>query len=73
MNTEVFTRRTRVNVAKGTLFDWHARPGAFERLRPPSTSGALPLLFFGAVGYWSRKTTGRTIVLVTGFEPLRAG
>lgn len=27
--------RSRIEVPAETLFDWHARPGAFERLRPP--------------------------------------
>lgn len=30
-----FEKRTRMDVPARELFDWHARPGAFERLAPP--------------------------------------
>lgn len=31
----IFSRRVRVEVPAAELFEWHARPGAFERLKPP--------------------------------------
>lgn len=33
--TRTFERRTRMPVSARSLYDWHARPGAFERLNPP--------------------------------------
>jgi uncharacterized protein (TIGR01777 family) len=30
-----FTKRTHIPVPASALFDWHKRPGAFERLNPP--------------------------------------
>lgn len=33
--SKTFTRRTELPVPARALFDWHARPGAFERLNPP--------------------------------------
>jgi len=33
--TFTFTRRTRIAASAAVLFDWHRRPGAFERLTPP--------------------------------------
>ncbi len=35
MKTETFTRRSWINVGPEIAFEWHARPGAFERLSPP--------------------------------------
>lgn len=35
MTTQEFVRTLRVPVPVGTLFDWHERDGAFERLAPP--------------------------------------
>lgn len=35
MRVETFVRRTRLNAAAESVFDWHLRPGAFERLTPP--------------------------------------
>jgi uncharacterized protein (TIGR01777 family) len=32
---EVFSRRSRLDAPARAVFDWHARPGAFERLTPP--------------------------------------
>lgn len=33
--TQKFVKRSTFNVSARALFDWHARPGAFERLGPP--------------------------------------
>ena len=30
-----FTKRSRIEASAREVFDWHARPGAFERLTPP--------------------------------------
>ena len=30
-----FVARSRMPVPAAVLFDWHTRPGAFERLNPP--------------------------------------
>jgi uncharacterized protein (TIGR01777 family) len=35
MSSETFVRRTRLDVPAHAAFDWHARPGALERLTPP--------------------------------------
>lgn len=35
MKTETFVKRSRFNVPAETLFQWHANPGALERLSPP--------------------------------------
>ena len=35
MAMQIFTKRTRINSPASTVFAWHARPGAFERLTPP--------------------------------------
>jgi len=35
MRLERFTRRVRLPVSARVAYDWHARPGAFERLSPP--------------------------------------
>ena len=35
MSDTTFVRRLEVDSDARTLFDWHARPGAFERLAPP--------------------------------------
>ena len=34
MFTQSFTRRTRINAPAAAVFDWHAQPGAIERLTP---------------------------------------
>ena len=34
MFTQSFTRRTRLDAPAAAVFDWHARPGAIERLTP---------------------------------------
>lgn len=36
--TREFVRRVRLPVPAGEAFDWHERPGAFERLNPPWAS-----------------------------------
>lgn len=36
-----FSARSRIPVSAAALFDWHARPGAFERLSPPWQTVAL--------------------------------
>ncbi|MFN3196853.1 MAG: TIGR01777 family oxidoreductase [Bradymonadia bacterium] len=33
--TREFSRRLPLSISAQTLYDWHARPGAFERLAPP--------------------------------------
>ena len=33
--TQKFVKRSTFDVSSRELFDWHARPGAFERLMPP--------------------------------------
>jgi len=33
--TEIFVRRTRIEAPAEKVFEWHARPGALERLTPP--------------------------------------
>lgn len=33
--TEVFVHRSRISAPAGDVFDWHTRPGVFERLAPP--------------------------------------
>jgi len=35
MSSETFVQRTRIPAPAATVFDWHMRPGAFERLSPP--------------------------------------
>ncbi|MFZ5562881.1 MAG: TIGR01777 family oxidoreductase [Thermodesulfobacteriota bacterium] len=35
MNTDTFTRQSIIDTDARTLFAWHARPGAIERLSPP--------------------------------------
>lgn len=35
MSRDCFIRRTRIEASAETVFRWHARPGAFERLTPP--------------------------------------
>ncbi len=35
MRTEVFIRRVRIPAPAAEVFQWHARPGALERLTPP--------------------------------------
>jgi len=35
MKTEIFVRRTWIEAPAETVFRWHTRPGAFERLTPP--------------------------------------
>ena len=35
MSADVFSRRVRLDVPVQDAFDWHACPGAFERLTPP--------------------------------------
>jgi uncharacterized protein (TIGR01777 family) len=34
-SAELFVRRSRIAAPAGEVFDWHARPGALERLTPP--------------------------------------
>ena len=35
MKSETFIRRSRIEAPSEEVFDWHARPGAFQRLTPP--------------------------------------
>ncbi|MFG0333430.1 MAG: SRPBCC family protein, partial [Maioricimonas sp. JB049] len=35
MTNELFVRRSEMPASAGTVFAWHERPGAFERLAPP--------------------------------------
>jgi len=35
MKTQIFSRRLRIPAPATDVFQWHARPGAFERLTPP--------------------------------------
>ena len=35
MRTEVFIRRVHIPAPAAEVFQWQARPGAFERLTPP--------------------------------------
>ena len=35
MKTQIFSRRLRIPGPATDVFQWHARPGAFERLTPP--------------------------------------
>jgi len=35
MTTETFVYRSRIAAPAAAVFDWHARPGAFQRLTPP--------------------------------------
>jgi uncharacterized protein (TIGR01777 family) len=35
MKTSLFQRQTQINAPVETVFNWHARPGAIERLSPP--------------------------------------
>lgn len=34
-NTQHFVKRSRIEVSPREVYDWHLRPGAFERLTPP--------------------------------------
>jgi uncharacterized protein (TIGR01777 family) len=38
MTRQTFVRRTRIAAPAAEVFQWHARPGAFERLSPPWAS-----------------------------------
>lgn len=49
MTTDIFQKRTRLAAPAATVFDWHLREGAFERLNPPfeparivSRTGGIP-------------------------------
>src|SRR5579863_8067318 len=35
METETFVKRSRLEASAHDVFQWHLRPGAFERLSPP--------------------------------------
>ena len=35
MKTETFVKETKFKTSAETVYNWHARPGAFERLKPP--------------------------------------
>ncbi len=49
-----FVRSTRVRAQRSQLFEWHARPGAFERLTPPWESVRL-VEDSGGIGDGARK------------------
>jgi len=38
---EIFFKRSSFAMTAETLFDWHERPGAFERLQPPADAGRI--------------------------------
>ena len=47
MPTETFIKRSRIPVPAEFLFDWHARPGAFQRLIPPWESVSMSEMSHG--------------------------
>ena len=64
MKRHTFVHRTRIAAPAEEVFDWHARPGAFERLTPPWAS-VTQLEHTGGIKNGARR------VLVVKLGPLR--
>ncbi len=64
MAYETFIYRSRIAAAAATVFQWHARPGAFERLTPPGEAVEIVERTGGV-------THGARVVLRTRLGPWR--